>query len=242
MTQLSILHTQGLYQQSAVQNFELGTEVKLANGKKYVYCKAGATALAAGKLTQSPAQDANVMDKTVAASVAIGATSVKIDAAGAIVANAYAGGHFQVNDATGEGTSIMIKSHGALSGAGELTLELYEALPVALTVDVSLATLVANPYKDTIICPTTLTGTIVGVPLIAVTATYYYWSQTGGVANVLINGTPGAGLLVGNGATTAGSVDIFIVTQATGVCPHTIVGRMMITGVSTDYKPVYLML
>jgi hypothetical protein len=52
------------------------------------------------------------------------------------------------------------------------------------------------------------TQQVVGVPIITVTAAFYGWFQTKGIAAVLVNGTPAVGSGLIKSATTAGAADI----------------------------------
>lgn len=224
---------------SSTKNYKLGTLLSI-DERVWAYAKAGATALAAGKLTQATAPDSNVVNVTVAAAAAIGATEVTLDAGDAITAGTFNDGFLQINDATGEAQNLRIKSHTGVAAAGEITVKLYDydAVKVALVADTSECSLVKNDYADTIVAPTTLTGKIVGYPNVAVTAAYYYWSQVDGTVNGLINGTPAVGARVIPSATTAGAVDVI----STGAIAQPVVGEMKDVGVSTEYKPIKLSL
>ena len=47
--------------------------------------------------------------------------------------------------------------------------------------------MVKNPWRDGDVMPTTAEGTPTGVPLVAVTANYYCWLQTGGYAPLYVD-------------------------------------------------------
>ena len=111
---------------------------------------------------------------------------------------------------------------------------LFRSIRVALTTS-SQVTLTKHPYKDVIICPTTLTGAPVGASLMAVTANYYFWAQVAGAGVVLVNGTIVIGNIVVAGATTAGSVDAAATTDILGI-----VGRVLQVNASTEYALVQL--
>ena len=48
-------------------------------------------------------------------------------------------------------------------------------------------TLKASIWQNTIVAATTITGCPCGVPLVDVTATYWYWSQTGGTCPIIVD-------------------------------------------------------
>jgi len=174
---------QGLYEQSVSEREVVGTIRRDLFGNSYRMSKAGGTALAVGKNTTSPATNADWEDCVAAAAVAVGGKSVTItitDAAADVLAeNYFRGGQLQVNDADGEGTWYRISHSTAVTNGGTtITFALEDGIRVALTTSSKL-TPVPNAYMATILSATaTLPPT--GVPLIAVTASYYYWSQTGG--------------------------------------------------------------
>lgn len=239
---MDLLKVQGLQDISSTKNYRLGQLYvdEAFDYAGYRYGQAGATELALGKLNQVEAPDSNVVNVTVAATTVVGATSVTIDAGAAVAANEYEDGWLMINDATGQGQKARIKSNPVLAAAGELVLTLYKehALKVALTVDVSEASLVKNPWKDLIVSPTTVTGRAAGVNSVTVTALYYAWFQVKGMANVLINGTPGVGSAVFASTTTAGALENVNTSGAAAVSHQ--LGVMRDVGVSTEYKPVFL--
>jgi hypothetical protein len=96
---------------SSIQQHKMGEKYTDEHQKTYRYVKAGASNLAAGKLVVNADADANVVNKTVARTYAVGATSVVVDAAGTIVADAYMNGTFTISDATGEGIDYRVSGN-----------------------------------------------------------------------------------------------------------------------------------
>lgn len=231
---------QNIYQQSSVKLLPLGSELKYSDGRIFRYAQAGAVALVSGKLTQSAVFNTDVENVNVASTLAVSdsATSVVIDAGGAIVAGVYEDGSLIVNDATGEGQYNKVKTNTVTSGAAELTITLYKPITQAITVDASQATLLHNAYKLVILSPTTKTAMSAGVPVIDVSINYYFWLQVQGPAAVLTQGTPAAGLNVTGSNGTAGAVELVNTTDIA----QPVVGNMMSTGVDGEYNPVYLRL
>lgn len=214
----------------------LGVAGITADGRMYRYSLAGASNLAPGKLTVNADVDSNVVNKTVAASAAIGATSVVVDVAGTVVQNAYAGGYLTVNDATGEGISYLVTGNGGRTGAGEITVYLQEPLEVALTVDVSEYTLTVNPYSGLVISATDQADLPTGVPNVTITAAYYGWVQTGGTCAVLWDEAVTKGLALTIGTGTAGAV------EALDAAGEPQLGIASMAGVDTEYQPAMLTL
>ncbi|MFH2076520.1 MAG: hypothetical protein ABIJ57_14440, partial [Pseudomonadota bacterium] len=83
---------QSIYKQSVNQMEELDTIRYGEQGRVFAYARAGATALAVAKLTQSAIPVATANRETVAADAAIGATSVSITFGAAVTADYYKDG------------------------------------------------------------------------------------------------------------------------------------------------------
>lgn len=222
---------------SSVQGgIEYGQLAVTADGRTYRFAKAGATALDPGKLTVNADVDSDVVNKTVAATVAAGATSVVIDAAGAVTADFYKGGYLNINDATGEGVSYLVEGNSATTGAAELTVYLAEPVKVGLTVDVSEATLIQHDYNGAVISATDQADQPLGVPNITVTADYYCWMQTGGSVAVLADEAVTKGLALTTGTGVAGAV------EALDAAGEFQIGVASMALVDTEYRPAYLTL
>lgn len=196
-----------------MQEHQLGARAKMADGRVFRYCKAGGTALVPGKLQQAPAEITNHQNLTPAAA-AIGATSVTVTlGATAATANQYAGGWLIVTTTPGQGYQYKIKSHPAADASATLVLSLEDPILVALTTS-SVVDLVLNPYSGVIVNPTTASSCPVGVAVYPITASYYGWIQTGGVATILSDGGSTVGTNVSASNATAGSVEAAVTGQA----------------------------
>jgi len=231
---------QGIYQQSVTAKEVLGTIRITKDGRKFVYCKAGASNLAAGKLNIAEDLDATWVNEAgvATAGIAVGekSLSLTITAAGAaITENQFAGGYLQINDAAGEGHQYLIEYNSAVALSGtSINVTLAEPIRVALT-SASEFTLV-SPVGWKVTESATATKLAVGVAPIAVTASYFFWNQVAGDAPVLIHGTPAIAAPVDRSLEIAGAV------KAWGTLTKQLVGYMRETGVDTEYKPVRLML
>lgn len=233
---------------TTTQRHPLGSVAMTVDGRIFRYASAGATDLVAGTVQQSAAPIANHLALTSAAQ-AIGDGNGKNpivvtpgNTAGA--ANLYAEGTLQVSVAPGLGQVYKIAGHPAIVASTAFNLSLYgdDLLQTAFTTATRYG-LFHNPWRQVIQAPTTLTAGLAGVPLVVITGNgtseNYGWLQTRGPASVLINGTPGVGVYVMNGATTAGSVDVITTTN---LVTSNIVGRMMQVGVSTKNNGVFLLI
>lgn len=225
---------------SEKQEFPLGEKVVSSDGRTFRYCKCGGTATVVGKMYQAPAEITTHQGLTPAAA-AIGATSVTVTlgATNAVTANQYANGYLMVTTTPGQGYSYLIKSHPAAEASATLVLTLSDPVKIALTTS-SVVDMVLNPYSGVIIQNTTKTSAVMGLAVNIITATYYGWIQTGGVACCFVDdSTIAVGLEVVVSDQAHGAVEV-IADGASELLPK--VGRA-ITGIATtEYGAIYLTL
>lgn len=235
---LPVIYGINPYTEESSPSHPLGTIGFADDGRKFRYVKVGSSsALVAGDLIQSPAEvTANESLTPVAAD--IGATQVTVTTGAAVTANAYGNGYLVVTNTPANGTYYKIKSHPSTSGAAACVFTLYQPLIVALTTS-SRVDLVLDPYNGVIQNPATATGCIVGVAIKALTASYYGWLQTGGVASVLAGGSIGVGKIVVAKYGTAASV-VVGANASTEAFPF--VGRAVTSGTDTENCAIYLQL
>lgn len=173
-----------LYTPTADKKYPLGSRV-VYKGRTYHYAYAGGVALAAGKVVYSTTFPAEC-NKAVAAAAAIGDEVVYVTTVAA-QAN-LEGGSLIVNDEDGEGTSYPIKySEANADTATSTNVYLDFGLTAALTTS-SEVELYSSPFYDLDIQADQDRAPI-GVPMMAVTANYYFWIQTWGPASVLVGNT-----------------------------------------------------
>jgi len=240
MTQITgtgpVVVAQGLYEESSTALHKLGEIVYSNDGRAFRYAKAGGTALAPGKLQQSPAQDTGDHNLAIAAADA-GAIEIVTTATPTVTANQYAGGFAVIADDAGEGYSYLIDSHPATTAAA-LTITLADKIVVALTTATTVD-LIKNPYDGVIIQPTTVSSSPVGVAVKAITASYYGWLQVSGPCSVLLDGT----ITVGTDVVASDNVNGAVEVTADGAAEIlSVVGTAMIAGTDTEYGPVMLKL
>lgn len=225
---------QGILQESATPNSPLGKRLVLGDGREFIYCKNSSTALDPGKLVQSPAWVSTEVNlATDNDTGGLGTTSVLITTGSTVAADTYAEGFVFIDTSTGAGSALKIKSHPTLASA-EGAFVLYDPVPVAWG-DSTTVSLVKCPYKEVVVAIDTSgteTGSPVGVPLIPVSASYYFWAQTKGVSVVWIEGTVAVGVPLMQGS-TAGAV-------AAGDSTMAELGTQMNSSTSTEYTGIML--
>ncbi|MBA3031017.1 MAG: hypothetical protein FP816_19695 [Desulfobacteraceae bacterium] len=227
--------TQGLYQVSSTIKEVIGQKRETDDGRIFRYAKAGAAALAAGKLGIAANIAAEHLNQAILAAVAAGeyCLTLVVTAGTAIAENALRGGQFQINDAVGEGSIYGIESNSAISASGtEIVITLTDPIKVALTT-ASEFTLAHNPWNGVV--ESTTLGKACGVPLVAVPESNFYWAQTGGLGIGLIDGTPAVGSLLQQSNATAGAMEIYAAETIVFKPVAEIFGT---AGISTEYKPV----
>lgn len=230
---------QAFWESSSTQKHPLGTRVQSSDGRVYRYAKAGSVDLVKGNVIQASAPAANHLALTPTATCAAGTFVVTATlGATAAAANLYAEGYLQVDTAPDLAGFYTIKDHLAVLSSGIITvnLDLNDPIQVSITAT-SRVGLIANPYSGVIQTPTTITAKVVGVAPYIITAAQFGWLQTWGPACVLINGTPAVTAPVINGATTAGSVDVW---TAAAQPTANYVGEMLQVGVSAKANAVFL--
>lgn len=216
---------------------QVGNRFATTDGREVVIVSNAAVAIPAARLVQSPAIVAGhqglAMTVPATAPATAGTFLVSVtNGATVIQQNYYAGGYLIVRAGTGIGQTLRIKSNnaGAASAATVITLE--DAIQTTLDAT-SVINLIANPYMNVIIAPTTATGNAVGVTLTPLTASVaptfdgtsglqtatgtqqYGFIQTKGICSCLADASVATvGLGVMRSTTTAGTITVRTATGA----------------------------
>ena len=182
--------SQGVLEATVAQNYELGT-LKQIGMCKFRYGLAGTVDLAPGKLAQSPIPDALQVNLVPAANYAVGVKVITVSAIGNanVAVNEYAGGWLYINAGTGVGQALRILSHPAALALAACTFACLDPLTVALATSDTKISLLANPYRGTVVHPSPPTAGLIGVPIAPITTAKYGWFQTAGPCPVLTDGT-----------------------------------------------------
>lgn len=229
--------SQGLWDENATAQQEVGSYIETADGRGFRYAKVGAVATVAGKVYQSSALDATNLQPSggldSAATYAIGETAITLTDTLTVTKDFLAGGYLSVCVTPGQGYLYKIAGNTAVASAANMVITLADPLQVALSTS-SKVIVTPHPYSGIVIEPGTPTGVIVGVPQRVTTALYYGYIQTRGVASVLFTGTGVAGKAVGSlSSGTSGSI-------APAIAATNIGGYHVATGISGEYSLIYL--
>jgi len=142
-----------------------------------------------------------------------------------------------VNDGTGEGQLMKIKSHAAHVHGSDPTVVMTTFDPVTVALadsGASKVTIHQNKYYKVVVSPTSEASALAGVTVRDMTDENFGWLQVRGPSALLTNGTIVVGQNVCRGQTTAGSVD------AAPDDVTTVVGEVMVVNVTTDYSLIDL--
>lgn len=222
------------FSQEASAAHNLGEAVYLADARIFRYGKS-ALGSTKGHLQTAPAHDTALDNLTVTAAVVHGGTEISITpGATTAVAGAFDEGYMIVNDNDGEGQTYKIRHNPAIASTTTFILSLFDPINVALTTS-SQVSLFHNTYSN-VIEATSVTAQPAGVPLVTLASGYYGWLQTHGVASVLC-GTTGTLGALGMAAATGAVTDM---TDVTAPETEYWVGRFVVAGVSTEYRPFFL--
>lgn len=177
---------QSIFEQSADQQFELGSLLWYSDGRKFRYSLAGATALSKAYMTCGATNEAKLVEEAQATSYAYGAVGayeiiVDITTGSSFPENGLAGGYMVVNKTDGIGDIYKVRANKVLSTDTLMRVLLETPIRTAF-VAATEVTFVTNKFYKTVVVPTTATQPATGIPLIDVSAGYYYWGQTGGEA------------------------------------------------------------
>jgi hypothetical protein len=216
---------------------QLGQVAETPDGRVFQYALAGASNLAAGKITVAPATTANHITQTGVATL-VGDTNVTFTiGATAAAADLYASGYLGVTVGPGQNLYGIVGNSSVSASGGSITVSLSEPITVATTTS-SKFTLFPHSMKSTVLSNgSSVAEQVTGAPNVAVTAAYYYWTQVGGYAPVLSDGaiTKNAGAIAS--ASVAGAVAIEATTTVTNR-----VGFAPELTVTTAYWPIVLTL
>jgi len=205
------------YEQSLTQNYEPGTLLVYGDGRKFRYDKDSGSGITKARMAAGASQEAKIIAETQSTSgtsVEIGDQEIVVDitTASSLPENDLQQGKLTVNTGTGIGDSYKILANKVQSTDTLMTVLLENPILTAWAAD-TVIDMVRNPWYKTLVFPTSSHGNMaVGVAPITVTAGYWYWSQTGGLAaaitdadDTIIVGNP-----VGKPGThgTAGSVGL----------------------------------
>jgi len=195
------MFNQGLFDESSVAKQRLGTKRELDDGRIYRYAGFTAAGITAGALVSKAAApvDATVASADAALAVA-GAREISVTIAGA-TANLYTDGFLIVTAGTNIGAMYKVRGNGATNGigSGRAAFSLYDKIHTTWVAASTTVSAWQNSYKSLLINPAvadseaTTQECVMGMTVRAITASYYAWIQTRGLANLVLDVDAAAG-------------------------------------------------
>ena len=184
--------------ETASAEHALGTKMVLPDGRPFYYAKNSSAAITSGGMIVDgiAAVAAHDMDVPPTAAQSVGDNTVSLEVPTTdLTKDQYKDGYLIFNDADGEGEVYRIVSHPAHDASDDNTVIITiddEGLQTAITTSTE-AQLIYNPYTNVKLIDGdgTMTTGPLGVTTIPVTASYYCWLQTSGIASVAIGAQVG---------------------------------------------------
>ncbi len=152
----------------------VGQKFDLSDGREVVLVSVGTSAIGSGLLCQASAQVTAFQGLAITVPVAQPATAgtfaiLVTNGATVLNVNQFAGGYLVTASGTGLGQTLKISSHQPAANAGKFIVTLEDAILTTLDATTTVS-LIANPYANVIVNPTTGTANPVGVTLYALAA------------------------------------------------------------------------
>ena len=222
----------------------LGTRLIMQDGREYRFYSVVTTVPVTGNVVQRAAPVSNDVGRTGIAA-AVGSRAPTLTTGGAVTANFYSEGYFNLSVANAaatvgsSGQVYVIDNH--LAGTTATVYNFASGHAVRVAIDTTTRVdLIQNPYKNCIQAPiTTLTSHPVGVAVSAPTTTQMGWVQTKGMASVLTSGT----VVIGeNAISPAGAAGAVGPNSAGGSETEVIVGQVARVSATTAWSDIHLRL
>ncbi len=202
---------QDIYEVSTVANYQLGTKLEYGDGRVFRYSKAGG-AIGAALMSQQAAVVAELTEVAQTGHAqAAGAVDINVlIATGAtLVDNELAGGTLFVNQGGAIGDVYKIVASKIRSTDTILDLKLETAIRNAIVATDEIS-IIPNRQSNVVVAPTTTTGVMAGVALVAVADNEFFWAQVRGPAPVIVD--TGETVVIGN------SVGLPATSSVAGAC------------------------
>ena len=198
-----------IYEESSDQKYRIGTELKYNDGRLFEYAHNSTIALSKALMCQMAVRQERIVEEIqTALTQAEGdrEITVLITTGITLAEDALTDGTLVVNKSTGLGDIYKIlASKVDILDDTQLTLLLETALRTGL-VAASELTMLKHRSMDVVVRATTTAGVSVGVPLIDITASYYFWLQRRGYAPLITD--TGETLIVGEPCGQPGTPNI----------------------------------
>ncbi len=180
-----------IFNVNSTESWPLGTRGYTVNGRTFRMARASGIALAIGTCVRKPENEPGHSDLAVAAAAATGALEFTVTLTYADSAfDAYKDGVVYINDAAGQGHvyNVVGNTSHNIEATTTMTIDINVPLKLALTTS-SKVTLIKNRYNGVRVSEHIPSERALGIVPVAVTASYYFWLQTGGPVAALQDGS-----------------------------------------------------
>lgn len=221
---------QSVYEESSTQNYRCGTKLEYPDGRIFRYARDGGSGLSKALMTETEVDyaycDAETQS-TYGTSANVGDIEIDLDVttAGTWPDNEWAGGVLVNTSGTATCIGDIYKVVASqINSADDTLMRVQLETPIRVAWDASsVIYMLKNKWRNVNVTTTTVVGTPTGIPLIDVTANYYFWAQTGGLCPCIVDDgeTAVAGQPIGYPETIAddGACGVPAVTDAVwGIC------------------------
>jgi hypothetical protein len=213
-----ITGSQGIYAESATAKHTVGERLCLGDGRVFYYAKNSSTAIPRPGLLVVANCDITEDDSSVTES--IGERDVEFTTVGAF-GDRMVGGFLVGNTGTGGGQIYKIQDVSASTTSGNSVIHLHDGIQIAFST--ASCTAHENIFSEVELSADE-NAFFLGVPLIAVTASYYFWLQTWGWT-ALYN-TDGLGDADDERELFPGTSGVSCITTAKGALGKQVVGNV----------------
>lgn len=185
-----------LFHPTADQKYMLGLIFECNDGRMFRYCKAAAAAITRARMITACAPIAQLEEEAQAAATVMAVGDVIVDvtvtSGSGIVAGDLVDATMWVSSSPTDGSTIgdsyMIKSNKWSTSDTILELELADAGGIRQAISATdKIGILKNRFRDVVVKPASVISGLVGIPLVDVAASYYFWAQYRGVAPLIID-------------------------------------------------------
>ena len=185
-----------IFHPTADQKYMLGCIFECNDGRMFRYCKAAAAAITRARMVASCLAPPELEEETQAAATAMAVgdrvVDVTVTTSSGIADHDLIDGTMWVNasdtDDSTIGDSYIIKDNKWVTSDTIVELKLADAggirQAISATDDVSI---VKNRCRDVVVKPASLAAACIGIPLVDIPASYYFWVQYRGIAPIIID-------------------------------------------------------
>jgi hypothetical protein len=230
------------------QTHDLGQKMIIGT-REFRYAQMGVTLGVAGSLYQSEVPTSTWMTMAANAAQAVGTRTISatLGSTNATIEDEFNQGYASIENNAGEGHIYPFArafakgdTNAKASAAATQSVNLAPgySIRVALTTSTTLS-FFKNEYDEVIIHPSIATALVVGLATKAVTASYYCWLQTRGIASVLAEGTLVINEPVRPSETDDGAVAALDYDESS-VGSKQYIGMCVDIGADTEHSTVYL--